>query len=127
MDEARASFATLSPIAAQFFDYVVESPERVETLKHAGDDLPAWTRPYETTQLTWPTFVGPEKLRQIKSAVENVCALVKSLPDRVFKRDPQKISEFYRYGDASVVELLLEEPNGIRGAVGRCDFVDGPA
>ena len=25
------------------------------------------------------------------------------------------------------MELLLEEPNGIKGAVARCDFIDGPA
>ena len=127
LEEARGSFGRLSPIAACFLDYLVEKPERIEQLKRVADDLPPWTRPYKTTQLTWPTFVGPEKLRQIKRATENVCSLVKSLPDRVFKGDPKKISDFYHYADASLVELLMLQPNGIKGAVGRCDFVDGPA
>lgn len=127
LDEARESFGTLSPIAARFLDYVVESPERIEQLKRIADDLPSWTRPYETTRLTWPTFVGPGKLPQIKHATESICSLVKTLPERVFKGDPQKISDFYNYGDALLVELLMEQPNGIKGAVGRCDFVDGPA
>lgn len=127
LDEARACHRTLSTAAAQFLEYVLESPERVESLNHLADGLPPWTRTYPTTQLTWPAFVGAEKLRQIARAVEGVCALVKSLPERFFRGDPARMSDFYVYGDASLVELLLEEPNGIEGAVARCDFIDGPA
>ncbi len=126
-DEARAGFENLSPVAAQFLDYLLDDDTRREQLKNLAADLPPWTRTYSTTQLTWPTFVGPEKLRQIKGAVEGVCGLVKTLPERLFKLDSQRLSDFYNYGDASLVELLLEPPNGISGAVARCDFVDGPA
>lgn len=127
LDEARAGYQGLSLAAAQFLDYVLESDERIEQLKHFADDLPPWTRTYPTTQLTWPTFVGPEKLRQIKRAPEKLCRLVKSLPERIFHGDAGRISDFYHYGDASLIELLLEEPNGIKGAIARCDFIDGPA
>lgn len=127
LDEARACSQGLSSAAAQFLDYVLESHDRIEHLKHLADDLPPWTRTYPTTQLTWPTFVGPEKLRQIKGAVEKVCDLVKSLSTRIFNGDSERISDFYSYGDASLMELLIEQPNGIKGAVARCDFIDGPA
>jgi hypothetical protein len=127
LDEARASHQTLSSAAAQFLDYALENHDRIEQLKHLADGLPPWTRTYATTELTWPTFVGPEKLRQIKSAVEKVCDLVKSLPARIFNGDSERISDFYSYGDASLIGLLLEPPNGIKGAVARCDFIDGPA
>jgi hypothetical protein len=125
-NEARASFQSLSPAAALFLDYLLEDADRLEQLKHLAADLPPWTRTYSTTQLTWPTFVGPQKLQQIKRAVEQVCSLVKSLPERIFANDPMRISDFYDYGDASLVELLLEPPNGVASAVARCDFIDGP-
>lgn len=127
LDEARACHRSLSPAAAQFLDYVLESPERVERLEYLADGLPPWTRTYPTTHLTWPAFVGAEKLRQIGRAVEKVCALVKILPERIFRGDARPMSDFYGYGDASLVELLREEPNGVEGAVARRDFVDGPA
>jgi hypothetical protein len=124
-DETRTSFQSLSPTAAQFLDYLLASPDRVQQLTHLADDLPPWTRTYPTTQLTWPTFLGSQKLQQIKGAVEKVCGLVKGLPERLFQNDAKRISDFYNYGDASLVELLLEPPNGIEGAVARCDFIDG--
>jgi hypothetical protein len=127
LDDARACYQTLSSSAAQFLDYVLESDDRGRQLQHLADDLPPWSRTYSTTQLTWPTFVGPTKLREIKGAVENVCTLVKSLPERIFNNKPDRISDFYQYGDPTLMELLLEQPNGIKGAVARCDFVDGPA
>jgi len=125
-DEARTNFQRLSPAAAQFLDYLLDDKERIEQLKHLADGLPPWTRPYATTQLTWPTFIGSQKLQQIKRAVEKVCGLVKSLPERIFHNDPKRISDFYDYRDVSLVELLLEPPNGIAGAIARCDFIDGP-
>lgn len=126
-EEARACYEGLSTTAAEFFDYVLESDDRLEQLKHLANDLPPWTRPYSTTQLAWPTFVGPKKLQQIKDAVEKVCDLVKTLPERIFDNEPRRLSDFYNYGDAALMELLLEQPNGIKGAVARCDFIDGPA
>ncbi|HYK21085.1 MAG TPA: hypothetical protein VEV42_10145 [Pyrinomonadaceae bacterium] len=125
LDEARTSFQNLSPAAAQFLDYLLDNTDRIEQLTHFADDLPPWTRTYPTTQLTWPAFVGAQKLQEIQRAVEKVCGLVKSLPERIFENDAKRISDFYNYGDASLVELLLEPPNGVEGAVARCDFIDG--
>src|SRR5690349_22063407 len=110
-NEGRTSFQSLSPTAAQFLEYLLESTDRTDQLRHFADDLPPWTRTYPTTQLTWPTFIGSAKLQQIRRAVERVCGLVKSLPEKIFNNDPKKISDFYNYGDASLVELLLEPPN----------------
>lgn len=124
-DESRASHEGLSPAAAQFLEYLLKNPERARQLEHLAADLPPWTRTYPSTELTWPTFVGVDKMRQIKRAVVGICQLVKTLPDRIFEGDPQRISDFYGFDDASLVELLLEPPNGIEGAVARCDFIDG--
>lgn len=123
--EVRANHRDLSPAAELFLDFLLESPERLRQLNGLAAGLPDWTRTYPDTQLTWPTFVGEEKLRQIRRATVGVCELIRSITAVVFDGDCEEIADFYGYGDASVVEQLLLPPNGVEGAVARCDFIDG--
>jgi hypothetical protein len=124
-DDIRANHRNLSPAAERFLDFLQESPERTAQLNGLAEGLPGWTRTYPDTQLTWPTFVGEEKMRQIKRATVGVSELIKSIPAIVFDGDCKAISDFYGYGEPSLVEQLLTPPNGLDGAVARCDFMDG--
>lgn len=72
----------------------------------------------------WPTFVGREKLDELKRVSLNVCNLVRSIPSRIFGNDAQKISDFYNLGSPFHVELILAPPNGIATTVSRGDFID---
>ena len=124
-DDIRANHRNLSPAAERFLDFLRESPERIGQLNGLAAGLPGWTRTYPDTQLTWPTFVGEEKMRQIKRATVGVSELIKSIPAVVFDGDCKAISDFYGYGEPALVEQLLTRPNGMEGAVARCDFMDG--
>lgn len=121
--------AALSPLAAEFVEYALGHPggPGVPAAGVAeGGALPRWLRrfPYEVQR--WPTLVGGEKLATLRRATERLAALVKSVPDRVFGRDPGAISRFYGLGDPRLAALLLEPPTGLPEAVCRLDFVDGP-
>lgn len=123
-DEIRNSHRSLSTAAEHFLDYILEVPERVRQFDHISAGLPRWTRTYATTQMTWPTFIDQEKVRQITRATVGVARLIKSVPERIFKHDAQKICDFYGYESGDLVELLLEPPNGIDSAMARVDFID---
>jgi hypothetical protein len=123
--EVRANHRDLSPAAEQFLDFLMQDPERLRQLNGLAAGLPDWTRTYPDTQLTWPTFVGGEKLRQIKRATVGVTELIRSVTAVVFDGDCKAIADFYGYANESVVEQLLLPPNGLEGAVARCDFIDG--
>jgi hypothetical protein len=53
--------------------------------------------------------------------------LVKSLPRRVFADDPERLRDFYGLPSAGLVRSMIEEPNGLAGAVGRGDFLESSA
>jgi len=73
---------------------------------------------------SWPTFVGREKLGEMKRASLAVCNLLRSIPARIFGNDPQKLSTFYRLGSPLRAELVFSPPSGIESSVCRGDFID---
>lgn len=125
-DSILDTYRDLSPVAAHFLDLATSRPEYLVPLSDKSFDLPEWVLRYSYELQAWPTFVGARKLQEIRSATEQVTRLVKSVPERVFHRDPRKIAAFYGQGNETLVALLLEPPNGIEGALARCDFVDSP-
>jgi hypothetical protein len=49
-------------------------------------------------------------------------AILKSIPERFFDRDPHRIAQEYGIPDSSILAFILAEPNGIAGAIMRGDF-----
>ena len=51
--------------------------------------------------------------------------LLKSVPERFFGNDPDRLSTFYSFVDRDVMDLLIAKPNGVAGALSRADFIHG--
>lgn len=121
--EARATFADLSPAAERFLDWLAEHPAATRHVDYRSR-LPRWLRKRVHPMQTWPTLIAEAKLQRLRRAVEGVVGLVMSIPQRVFRGDPGRISKFYGLRDEGAVARMLRPPNGIRSAVARCDLVD---
>ena len=74
----------------------------------------------------WPTFLGSAKLQALKDASLAASRLVRLVPERVFRGDPVRLSEFYGISSPEAAELLVGPPNGIEGALSRGDLIDTP-
>lgn len=92
----------------------------------AGAEGSGWFDEEPYLMQRWPTFVDGPKMATVRRATEGIVALAKDIPERVFDGDPERIAEFYGLEDEVFAMLWLEPPNGLAGAIGRCDFIDGP-
>jgi hypothetical protein len=72
---------------------------------------------------SWPTFVSRPNISIIENISLRISKLIRSLPRRVFHNDAVKIDEFYSLRHPALTEILLADPDGIAGAVGRGDFI----
>ncbi|HKV13289.1 MAG TPA: hypothetical protein VJ725_34430 [Thermoanaerobaculia bacterium] len=110
--------AHLSPAARRFLEYVLEDPERTRRLDHlaAGEFFAALQ--------SWPTFVGGEKLAEIRRATVELTRLVKSIPERLFGNDARRIAAWYGFRNEALIAILLEPPSGLDGVLVRNDFID---
>jgi hypothetical protein len=122
--ETRTTAADLSETHRKFLDFVEANREAMQPLDFKAADLPPWVLRYTYPLQSWPTFVGGDKLREIRSATLEMTRLVKSVFGRIFDYDPRRISDFYEIGDESLTSLLFTPPNGIDEALSRCDFID---
>lgn len=73
---------------------------------------------------SWPTFVSRAWVDELASASERLNRLLRSVPQRFFDNDPERVCEFYRFLDPSRLQVLLSEPNGIGTMASRGDFID---
>jgi hypothetical protein len=123
-EEALATAESLSGIARQFLSYVETNPQCHRPIDQSTANVPPWMAAFPFPLQAWPTFVGGSKLEEIRRATVEMPRLVKSVPERIFGGDVQKISSFYSHGDTSLTELLMTPPNGIEEGLARCDFYD---
>jgi len=73
----------------------------------------------------WPTFLRREGVAELAWLSVGISDLIRSIPRRVFGDDAGRIDRFYGVGDPLLVELLLDPPNGIEGALSRGDLIRG--
>ncbi|MCP4654694.1 MAG: hypothetical protein GY856_04650 [bacterium] len=71
----------------------------------------------------WPTFVGQRKIRELAEAAVGISELIKSIPERIFENDPQRLAEYFNIDDPDVVAKLISPPQGLAGPVSRGDFI----
>ena len=120
----RSTHRDLSPEALAFLEFAFAQPADCWPRYREVADLPEWVRRYTYELQVWPTFLGAAKVEQITRVTVGVSRLVRAIPERVFGLDPQRLVDFYGFGDPAIVALLLEPPNGLRGALARCDYLD---
>jgi hypothetical protein len=112
--------AHLSPTAQKFLDYIAGDLELTRKLEHVSPG--GYIAPLQS----WPTFVGGEKLAEIRRATVDLTRLVKSVPERIFDNDVRRITAFYGFPDEALTAILLEPPDGLDGVLVRNDFIDSP-
>jgi hypothetical protein len=120
--------AHLSGTAQRFLEYVTSDPELMRPMHHLLGDYPAWLDDfYRSSPLqSWPTFLGTEKLGEVRRATVDLTRLVKSIPERIFRNDFCKIAAFYGIPNESLAALFLAPPNGLASALVRNDYIDTP-
>lgn len=125
IDEAtKRLHATLSGAARQLLEFVETHPA---LLRDPGlDNIPEWFKAgmYFKVQ-SMPTLIGGDKLAAMQRAAVELPRLIKRLPELAFAGDRQRFAAYYGFGP-EVTEAMLEPPNGVDGALGRGDFIDGP-
>ncbi|HVR98007.1 MAG TPA: hypothetical protein VMW27_15425 [Thermoanaerobaculia bacterium] len=125
--EAMSSNATLSEVAGRFLDLASRAAAEGQPLRFDKSGLPPWALRYPYKLQDWPTFLDPEACRRFGAAAVRVSRLVKSVPQRIFDGDAERISAFYGFAQPDQVAMALSEPNGIPGALTRVDCIDGPS
>jgi hypothetical protein len=121
-----ATHRDLSPTSWQFLEYVRRNPESTRRGAYSTPPDPAWLSTYIYSVQPWPLFLGEEKRRQLEDASSRVLDLIRLIPSRLLDDDPRRIAGAFGLHELSV-SLMLAPPNGLAGAVARCDLVDGPA
>ena len=122
-DEVRAAHADLGPLAVELLDYIAADPE-ARARPMPNSQLPQWMSYYTYPWHPWPILVDAAKQREIERATVGVTRLIKSVPERIFQNDPKRLSDHYQLGNEMVAMFLFAPPNGIPGALGRCDMLD---
>lgn len=85
-----------------------------------------WRAAYPYPIQPWPTLVRGGKVSEIRRATVGLARLLRSVPSRVFRRDPGAIAHFFELASEDQVRLILSEPDGLSGCLFRLDFIDGP-
>lgn len=124
--EILATHRDLSQASLQFLEYVRRTPGAASRREFPPPTEPAWISGFPYPVQPWPLFVGEDKRRDLERASSGVLELIRQIPGRLLGGDPKRISAFYGLPE-HVASLLLDPPNGLAGAVARCDVIDSPA
>jgi hypothetical protein len=106
----------------RFREVAKDSPEFLDRAQFRFMDETA--RLLDDQLQSWPTFVGAEKLAELKRAGVEISRLLRSVPDRVFQSDPERLSDFYGLGSPLIAELLFTPPTGAETMLSRGDFIE---
>jgi hypothetical protein len=72
----------------------------------------------------WLTFVGREKLEELRRVSLGVFDLLTSVSQRLFGGDPARLAEFYGLSSPTFAELFFTPPTGLETLVSRGDLID---
>lgn len=122
-DEIRESHRNLSELSLEYLEHIERLWRQGPITAPKPPPIPGWVPRY--TVQPWPVFIDDAKREELRFASAEVTRLVKSIPDRVFQRDPVAISECFGLGSPSLLALQLERPDGVAEAIVRCDLIDG--
>jgi hypothetical protein len=122
----RARHAVLSPVQADWLDFVASRPEALERSAFADLDAAVELEPEKVQP--WPLFVDQRGLASIDQAGRETLRLIETVPERVFGSDPERMAEFYGIAEPIVrcATTLLADPDCLQQLIGRGDFILGP-
>ncbi|HYX25233.1 MAG TPA: hypothetical protein VFC23_13850 [Thermoanaerobaculia bacterium] len=122
-DDLRQRHARLSPYALKFLEFAAADPRRERRLDLWSSGLPDWVLSYPYQLQSWPTLLSGPKLREVSEVSTGFCRLIKSLPERLFEGDAERLSSYYGL-PVALLEELLAGPSGVEGALARGDYID---
>ena len=122
-EDILAGHRDLSQTSVDYLDFVAENPD---SLERAHYDNIQWSDEATVFQ-PWPTFIDRDMEGRMKHAAESVLALVKSIPQRFFDSDPEKMSRYYRTSTDMVKYFLYGVDDlHIADMLARGDWVVSP-
>lgn len=120
-EEMARAHADLSPVDLQFRETALRDPELLRPPSHTGGGWQfAW--PCQA----WPLFISPARLGELAGAAIAVSQLIRSIPERIFHNDAERMAAVFGL-DKTFVQLMLRHPDGIAEALARGDFILGPS
>lgn len=118
----QATHQDLSDIDLRFREMAKNSPDfldrsRFQILDHNKELLKYELQP-------WLTFLGREKLEELKRVSLGVTQLLRGLPERIFGNDWAKLADFYDLGSPDIAEIVFSPPTGAETMISRGDLID---
>lgn len=99
----KAVYGRLANTNVRFLEFVEKNPD---TLKRSNFNLLELNHQVFKLQ-PWPTFINRYRKNEIKEVSVKICNLIKSLPERIFENDPDKMSRYYKI-PPDIVEMQLQ-------------------
>ncbi|HEX4966664.1 MAG TPA: hypothetical protein VF173_37990, partial [Thermoanaerobaculia bacterium] len=122
-DGASESHAHWSAENRRFLDFALRNPEALARSSFAGlhgcNPLP--NSPYLQS---WPVLADTRRVQEIEHVTVGLDRLFKSVPERFFASDPQRMAKFYDFDQADLLAVVLAQPNGISEALSRGDYIE---
>jgi len=126
-DRIRDSHRDLSAASLGFLELAHEHPECLDpsSFSHLVENLDDFSKWEKIRLQPWPTFVRASKLAELDRAAQGVCELVKTIPERVFDCDPERLARFYRMqpDHARLATVFWRKKDWLRGLFARPDFI----
>ena len=134
--EGRENNARWSPVNELYQQFVARNPEYLSRDPYASVNEVDWLR--KVSLQPWPLFGSPERHREAAGAALGVDGVIRGAVERfLLTTKPAEVAAFYAADNSHdgsdwqtftpnefAIEALIEEPNGIRGAPSRGDFVE---
>lgn len=120
-EEQKSSAALWSPANRSF----LEDPERSADSRSGAYAALFRDNPMKVmTPQPWPLFADPGAVEALAPIALGLDRLIKSVPERFFAKNPERLAAFYGVVSRDLMELFIAEPDGIAGAISRGDYVD---
>lgn len=133
--DAKPVHARWSEVNREYLEFVERNPSCLERASYASIYAEASLR--SLTIQPWPLFVGAGQRREMAAIALGMDRLVKDAVERFLENDPEEVVAFYHTRGTmdgrpslgynlseELIALLLEEPNGIRSAPSRGDYIE---
>ena len=122
-DEIRSAHLELSEHSLDLLERARREPALVQREHFAALDRPSGFVSYPLQ--SWPAFVRADVVRELQTANEAICRLIKRIPERIFGLDPSRLAEFYRLDPTytALLSNLLRDSLYTEALVARGDFV----